>query len=340
MDKIALENIPYSTRFYWRKCFKNNENYFVQKNIAEVNIANNTSALNLVNSIIKSQGAATFWKQNKLALQDVLNDKQTEQNANQILEALQISQQAYAHWFPNTVCKNNIFGICQKKYPNQLLPTEVEIIKTYLLDTRYLQWSRTSIYLQMRRDKALIIGKKTFLKYCNQLGFGKKKYKQKCCKNRIGLVATKYLEMIHVDITYYTLGNGKQVYILNVVDNFTRKLLHSTTSETCNSTLISNAIKGLIMEYNLPSQNTKIVFDNGAENNGFTNLLLAQYPSITKIIAKLDTPHANNIVEACHKRFKNEVLPIKHFETFEDLVKDLPTLKENYNNMPHSFLRG
>jgi transposase InsO family protein len=203
-----------------------------------------------------------------------------------------------------------------------------------------VQWSRTSIYLQMRKSKALIIGKKTFLKYCNLLGFGKKKYYQKCCKNRKGLTGTHFLDMIHVDITYYMLGNSKWAYILNIVDNFTRKLLQSTASLTCDSTFVSDAITNLLQKYNLASHNTKIVFDNGSENNGWTNKLLALYPTITKIIAKLDTPHANNIVEACHKRFKNEILPIKHFETFEDLVETLPLCKEAYNNMPHSYLQG
>jgi transposase InsO family protein len=67
---------------------------------------------------------------------------------------------------------------------------------------------------------------------------------------------------------------------------------------------------------------------------------LAKYPTITKITAKLDTPHANNIVEACHKRFKNEILPVKHVETFQELLANLPAYQEAYNNMPHSFLLG
>ncbi len=139
IDKINLENIPYSTRFYWRKCYLADVNYYRLENTINANITSNHIALNLLNGIIKSNGSANFWKLNKLALQDVLNNKSSEENANQILEALQISQQAYTHWFPNTVCKHNIFGICQKKYPNQLLPTEVETIKKYLQDQRYLQ---------------------------------------------------------------------------------------------------------------------------------------------------------------------------------------------------------
>jgi hypothetical protein len=33
-------------------------------------------------------------------------------------------------------------------------------------------------------------------------------------------------------------------------------------------------------------------------------------------------------------------LPIKHFDTFEELLANLPAYQEAYNNMPHSFLLG
>jgi hypothetical protein len=118
LDKLVKEKIPYSTRHYWRKCFKQNEKHFADSNDLQQNIASNSSALKLLSGIVQKQGAKTFWKQNKLALQDVLNDKQTIQHADGILQALQISKQAYVHWFPDTICKQNIFGVCLKKYPN------------------------------------------------------------------------------------------------------------------------------------------------------------------------------------------------------------------------------
>lgn len=98
--------------------------------------------------------------------------------------------------------------------------------------------------------------------------------------------------------------------------------MHYAASETCYNTFVSNVIKCVIWEYKLPSYNSQIVFDNGVESNGYTNILLAQYPKITKIIAKLETPHVNNIVEEAYKRYKIETLPVKHFETFEDLVSN------------------
>jgi hypothetical protein len=294
LGKKDVQKVPYSTRHYWRKCYKQNEKYYSEVNHLAENIASKNAIIKTLNEIIAKNGIKKFWQQHKLPLQDLLNDKTTEFQADEILKTLQISKQAYTHWFPSQFCNQNIFGACSKKYPIQLLQSEVEVIKNYMVNPLFVQWNRTNIYLQMRKTKALLIGKNTFMKYCNKLGFSKKKYRQKCCKNRIGLVGIHFLDMIHADITYYTLSNGILAYILSIVDNFTRKLLYCNASLTCDSSFISTSLQFVINKYNLTSHNTKIVFDNGAENNGLTNTLLATYPSITKIIAKLDTPHANN----------------------------------------------
>jgi hypothetical protein len=129
----------------------------------------------------------------------------------------------------------------------QKISLPLVIIKPYRFGRFYTYLNnRTTIYLQMRKNKALLIGKKTFIKYCNKLGFGKKKYYQKCCKNRIGLVGKHYLDMLHADITYYTLGNDVTTYILNIVDNATRKLLYSNASMQCDSTFVSTALQPII----------------------------------------------------------------------------------------------
>jgi putative transposase len=62
--------------------------------------------------------------------------------------------------------------------------------------------------------------------------------------------------------------------------------------------------------------------------------------TIKKVIARIDIPQANNVVEALHKKFKNEFLQGKKFTNHEALVNALPNLIEAYNNQYHDSLYG
>jgi hypothetical protein len=68
--------------------------------------------------------------------------------------------------------------------------------------------------------------------------------------------------------------------------------------------------------------------------------MLKKYKNIKHIVCKVDTPHLNNIVEAAHKRFKNNVMPQNHFKNFKHLTTDLPTYHETYNNIAQRHLNG
>lgn len=61
---------------------------------------------------------------------------------------------------------------------------------------------------------------------------------------------------------------------------------------------------------------------------------------VSKIIARIDIPFANNVVEALHKKFKNEFLQGKDFGNYHELSEALPGLIEKYNNQYHDSLFG
>ena len=63
-------------------------------------------------------------------------------------------------------------------------------------------------------------------------------------------------------------------------------------------------------------------------------------PMVSKIIARIDIPFANNVVEALHKKFKNEFLQCKAFGNYHELSEALPGLIEKYNNQYHDSLFG
>lgn len=85
---------------------------------------------------------------------------------------------------------------------------------------------------------------------------------------------------------------------------------------------------------------TEIYTDGGSENEKEVTQMLKKYPNIKHKICKVDTIHLNNIVEAAHKRFKNNILPHNFFEDINHLQKHLPEYHQQYNNLPQNHLQG
>jgi hypothetical protein len=63
-----------------------------------------------------------------------------------------ISRQQFAYWKSSMkACSLSPIGICRKRHPHQLLPTEVKRVREYLKDPAFAHWPATSIYYKMVR---------------------------------------------------------------------------------------------------------------------------------------------------------------------------------------------
>jgi putative transposase len=100
----------------------------------------------------------------------------------------------------------------------------------------------------------------------------------------------------------------------------------------------------VINKYGLLYSPLQLIVDDGSENKGaLDKYLTTEVKLVTKIIARKDEPFAsnnNNMIEALHKKFKNEFLRDYTYETHDELVVALPTLIDKYNNQYHGSLFG
>src|SRR5271157_10248 len=83
------------------------------------------------------------------------------------LRAFGISYQQYYAWKKKAQCKLLPFSLCRKLYYNQLTTKEVDTVKEYLKNPRYIHWNLTPVYFQMLREKASFMSKTSFYKYAN-----------------------------------------------------------------------------------------------------------------------------------------------------------------------------
>ena len=96
-------------------------------------------------------------KLNKSLILDTIEKVQPILGTKRILKSIRLSYSKMYYWLEKKKCQNSIFQLCQPRHPNQLLPTEVDIVKNYLLTERFKNWSSLSIYYQALRDKTVCI---------------------------------------------------------------------------------------------------------------------------------------------------------------------------------------
>ncbi len=80
-------------------------------------------------------------KLNKSLILNTIEKVQPILGTKRILKSIGISCSKLYYWIEKKKCQNSIFQLCQSRHPNQLLPVEVDVIRKYLLDDRFINWS-------------------------------------------------------------------------------------------------------------------------------------------------------------------------------------------------------
>ncbi len=352
--KIIDPAVPRSTKQYWRKSKTIKE--FCSNNLCQSINDVEPAALIFENKKLQQQcsvlsfasaGLCKALLHNRLSVQqkkdivaaiDTLKDLCSLQKA---CTCFNITTQLYYAWKNNNGCHQSVIKLCRKKFPNQLTNAEVALIKIYMEDSRFLQWSRVSVYWQLCRTEGSLFAKSTFYKYCKVLGYGRRTGLGKCKKNTAGIKAAAVGQIIHVDVTEVYAKNHEKAHVLFVQDNFSRKIIGFHAAAVNNSFLQAATIKKALENMGKIYSGTRVITDGGSENKGAVDVMLKQhFPGVQKIIAKVHVPFANNVVEALHHKIKHQIFPKEGFDCFNSIVHALPHLVETYNAMPHDSLHG
>ena len=241
-------------------------------------------------------------------------------------------------WIEKKKCQNSIFQLCQSRHPNQLLPVEVDVIRKYLLDERFINWSSLSIYYQALRDKTVCMGIGTWYKYANRLGI-KRKFFRIIRKKVMGIRASRPLQILHMDVTIFKPLDYTKVYIYFIVDNFSRAILNWKASVEYSSSIAMTLLKESISKHGIHPDST-LITDGGPENQGEVSKFTAGNQNINQLIAQKDIIQSNSMVEAVNKHIKYYYLFKRDLKDLNDTIRYLSTSIPDYNNKPHGKLFG
>jgi len=275
---------------------------------------------------------------NKTVILDTIAKTQAILGTKRILKSMGISCSKLYYWIEKKKCKNSIFQLCQSRHPNQLLPVEVDVIKKYLLDERFINWSSLSIYYQALRDHAVVMGIGTWYKYANRLGI-KRKFFRISRKKMIGIRASSPLQILHMDVTIFKPLDQTKVYIYFIMDNFSRAILNWKASVEYSSSIAMSVLKEAIQIHGT-RLDTKLVTDGGPENHGEVSKFVSNRENLKQLIAQKDIIQSNSMVESVNKHIKYYYLFKKELKDLHETIKYLSTSVPDYNNKPHGRLYG
>lgn len=358
LSKEIEKNIPRSTRHTWRKqrisetddqllAEFENESFdyafgLIENEKTKAKSTALTEIILVYQKIIEASDAGKqLLTRNKHLILEIINKLKSIFSIKQLCAYFGISTQQYYSWKNNMDCRASLLKLCRKKFPTQLTDEDVKVIKAYMDNEEFQFLSRATVFWKIIRNGAAMFSKTAFYKYCRLLGFHKRPVIKKGKRNEDGIKAMATAEILHTDITYIITADNKTSYLSFVEDNFSKFILSGQASKMPTSAFIKNNIESVVKKYSLYKPATTLITDNGSENKGELDVYLqTEMRTIKKIIARVDIPQANNVVEALHKKFKNEFLQGKKFASHEALAMAIPNLIEAYNNQYHDRLYG
>lgn len=260
------------------------------------------------------------------------------------LKILQLSHQQYWQLKQKLRCSKSLFSLCMPKHTTQLLRKEVNTIKKYCEDIRYIHWPLASVYHQIMRDDAARFHISTFYKYVGLLQLKRLTPNHRRKNHSTGIRAAVPLQLLHADVTVFRTVDNVKAYIFLVQDNFSRAILQYAARLDCKAATIMELVSTVHSQCLQTAEINfcQIMTDDGSENFGQVQdfFLSAENPTLQHIVAQRDVEFSNSMIEAAHKNLKYRFLYHKHIADFNSLCQYLPQAIEDYNNRPHDVLSG
>jgi len=298
---------------------------------------------NTFNEIISDlKGVKTVFKNKQELIVNTVEQVKDYIPINEALKVFNISRGTYQNYKAKVIykCDQSYFKWCTKRFPNQLLPKEVETIKKYMTDENYQFWSKSSIYLKALRDGSLSCCLATFYNYCRLLGF-KNIQRRKKSDDYKPIKTSGSNELWCADVTIFKTADGVKHYIHFLMDHYSKFILGYKVEKHSSGIAITNLLKEATLKYKPVV--IQFLTDGGSENvnNNVSGYLDSLSINTNHQIAQKDVVFSNSMIEALNKTIKHEFLHPKKINISSEVKKALDEVIPIYNIIrPQMSLAG
>jgi transposase InsO family protein len=250
-----------------------------------------------------------------------------------------------AHGKPSSAPGSGVDGIDSGS--ENTLPEEVrQIIIDYRRQNPYHgfkrieQHLRNTYFLVVPRKRIRQVLKGAGLLAMHDSSFDKPEVEAKGTRR---FEADRPCELYQMDITYVYITGLKVVYLIELLDDYSRFCLRSVLRFDQSADTLIEVLHDAISEYGKPA---KLVTDEGrafyswsGEKTKFQHYLDDQ--RIEHIVADPHSPTTTGKVERFHQTIKNELIRKVKFKDYTDAVEKIKAFVHNYNyERPHQGLDG
>lgn len=358
LPEQALQQVPRSTRHYWRKKdiqqLTGYEYVIGQQDVLSTLslIASNKHLLAVNRALLKIIAISRYISKNiqgiKLVRIPIINCLMKQVSSIIPLMGLRKTLRwcnfSYAQWrrlLNKQLCARSPFQLCRRKHPAQLLNKEIDVLTNTCIDPAYTAWPLSSIYHQLIRAGQLYCSLSSFYKYCAKLvsrpALPKNRRKNHCT----GIRAENPLQILHADITLFRTADGAISYIYFIQDNRSRSILQYAVSNQKKASTLIELIRNVYHQYLVPSSSPlTLLTDGGTENQYVKQHFATAVPPLEHLIAQKDIIFSNAMIEYLNKTIKYRYLYQQQINNLQHLEKILEQAVHNYNNRPVHILNG
>jgi hypothetical protein len=358
LNKDLYKNIPKSTRNSWKKrdfskmvgydmALTDEKIELIKTFLSNQTLLKAAKGLFFVYSCwisitINIRGMKTLLRKNMETIVRTIELVEPLMGVKHACKLFKISLHQFYAWKRKTVCSLSSLNQCVKQTPLAISPSEQQIIKSFVQNDRYKDYSLATIYYEMMRNKKAFMSLTSFYKYAKIFDniSVRKLFK---AKQKTGIRATKPKEIIHADVCVYRPLDYTKCFIYFIVDNFSRMILGWKISLEYKSSIMLENLRDVYSSCFLEKENpfTVLFVDDGIENKGHVcNAIENKEIKLNRLVAQKDIHFSNSMVEAVNKRMKYDFLFRFQLLDFEHVKRFLETAVEQYNNRPHSSLFG
>jgi putative transposase len=301
-------------------------------------------------SVIASvKGIKTVIRKHRDIIVNTIENVKEFISVDSALKVFNLSRSSFEHYKNRLIyqCDNSYFKWCAKKHPNQLLSSELSVIRKYMTHQIYKHWSKSSVYLKAIIDGNLLCGISTFYKYCSLLGFQNKPRRKKS-DDYEPVKTLKPNELWCVDVTIFKTKDHVKHYIHILIDHYSKMILGYKIKSSSSGIAIKELLHDACVKYN--SNKVQLLSDGGSENLNTTVKHFTSSNNIKHLIAQKDVVFSNSMIEAINKIIKHQFLyhkeipDRKKLETvFEETVSVYNTIRPQmslHGNTPIQTFQG
>ena len=256
-----------------------------------------------------------------------------------ITRLIGLSRSRYHEWRQEYLCGLDNRSSCPRKSAHQITPKEIGVIRDMVTSEEYRHVPTAVLARLAERLGKVFVSASTWYRLIRIHKWRRPRLRVYPAKPKIGIRASKQNEVWHVDMTQIRLIDGSRAYIHAIIDNFSRRVLAWSVSDTFDPGITSSMLRKALDGTN--SSTPTLMVDGGVENYNKSVDEIVEEGLLNRVLAQTEVSFSNSMIESFWKVVKHQWLYLNTLDSVST-VRSLVSfyVAEHNTKLPHSAFKG